>query len=345
MHSHCGWTLSLGVLWLVVGLGQAPLCAQPEAMPATVLSGEPTSVPVRPITDSTAPAAAVVEDFSHPVVSAQFVNGVPLTQGPAMPPGMSPAMPGDTWDWQLLPDGLMYKAYLAGAREARISNVWARDDNLGWLWDSTLGGHVGLIRYGTQDAFWPEGFQWDAEGAAFPRMDGDRNLISADFRFGLPLTARRGPWEGKFGYYHLCSHIADEYLLAHPDFSRLNFVRDELVLGVAFRPEPDLRLYAEAGWSFHTDGGAKPWEFQFGLDFSPSRPTGCHGAPFFAVNGHLRQEVDFGGSMTVQAGWQWRGQTGRLARVGMQYFNGKSEQFEFYKHSEELLGVGLWYDY
>ena len=47
----------------------------------------------------------------------------------------------------------------------------------------------------------------------------------------------------------------------------------------------------------------------------------------------------------MQTGWQWRGQTGHTLRVGMQYFNGMSEQYQFYNRFEEQIGFGLWYDY
>jgi hypothetical protein len=185
----------------------------------------------------------------------------------------------------------------------------------------------------------------DIEGAAFPRLDDVRDLVDCDYRFGLPLTTRQGMWESKFGYYHLSSHIGDEFLVRNPGFSRINYVRESLVLGVAVYLNPSLRLYSEAGWAFQEDGGAKPWEFQFGADFSPTEPTGLYGSPFFAINGHLRQENDFGGNLTVQTGWQWRGRTGHLLRIGMQYFNGMSELGQFFDRFEEQIGGGLWYDY
>ncbi len=49
--------------------------------------------------------------------------------------------------------------------------------------------------------------------------------------------------------------------------------------------------------------------------------------------------------MTVQTGWAWRGVTGHLCRFGLQYFNGFSEQGEFYNTFEEQIGIGLWYDF
>ena len=253
----------------------------------------------------------------------------------------------EPWSWQVVPPGLMYKSYLAGNREPRLGSQLVHERNLGWTWDATVGGRAGILRYGTDNDFWPQGWQLDVEGAAFPRLDLEHNedLTSVDFRGGLLSTTRQGPWETKFGFYHISSHIGDEYLLRNPDFPRLNYVRESLVAGIAAYLNPSLRVYSEAGWAFQEDGGAKPWEFQFGADFSPPSRPAPRGAPFFAINGHLRQENDFGGNVTVQTGWQWRGRSGHLFRVGMQYFNGMSDQGQFYNTFEEQIGLGLWYDY
>lgn len=254
---------------------------------------------------------------------------------------------GDPWCWQMLPDGLMYPAYLASGRESRFSSHWMHEQDKEWLWDAALGARVGLLRYGTTDLFWPEGWQLDVEGAAFPRMtlDWDRDMVATDYRGGIPLTFRRGPLETKFGFYHLSSHIADEYTLKNPTFERLNYVRDTLVAGIAVRPWQDLRLYVEAGWAFKTDGGSEPWEFQFGVDYSPVRPTHSWPDPFIAVNGRIREEVGYGGNVTVQTGLQWRNRTGGLFRLGMHYLNGKTDQYQFFREHEQQIGLGAWYDF
>jgi len=272
--------------------------------------------------------------------------GGPIVSAPATCYGPT-CGPRQCWSWQQVPDGLMFPSYLAGPREPRLGSQWYQDQSGEWYWDSALGGRVGLLRYGTQDSAWPEGYQLDVEGAAFPRLTLDeyRDLVAADFRFGFPLTHRQGPWETKFGYYHISSHIGDEYLEKHPGYTRINYVRESLVLAVAWRPNPDWRLYAEAGYAVYTAGGAEPWEFQFGAEYSPARPTGFWGDPFIAVNGHLREENDFGGNVTAQAGLQWRGHSGDLFRLGAHYFNGLSSQYQFYNDFEQQVGVGVWYDY
>lgn len=263
-------------------------------------------------------------------------------------PQFGPEAEEGLWSWELLPDGLLYPSYLAGPRESRFGSQWVWEQDHGWLWDVTLGGRFGLLRYGAIEQGRPRGWQLDLEGAAFPRLDLERNadLVSSDFRFGIPLTYSTGRWQAKAAYYHYSAHVGDEFLLANPGFVRINYSRDALVWGLAYKPVPAVRLYGELGYAFARDGGAEPWELQTGVEFSPAPATGLRGAPFLAVNGHLREEVDWGGSLTAQAGWQWRGRrSSHLLRTGVQYFNGKSESRAFYRNFEQQLGVGVWYDY
>jgi hypothetical protein len=254
----------------------------------------------------------------------------------------------EPWNWQVLPDGLIYKSYLAGQKEPRMGSVWNHLDHHGWVWDISLGGRVGILRHGSSGPERPQGFQIDLEGGAMPRLDleHDRDLMSADFRAGVPITFGNEWWQTKLAYYHLSSHLGDEFMLRNPGFPRINYSRDVLVWGNSVYPTSNLRLYAEAGWAFCSDGGSDPWEFQFGIDYSPvGGADSIRGTPFVALNGHLRQEVDFGGNFVVQTGWQWRGTSGHLFRLGVQYNTGKSEQLEIFSHTEEKFGVGIWYDY
>ena len=254
----------------------------------------------------------------------------------------------EPWTWQVLPDSVIYPSYLAGPKESRFASAWNHDAHFGWMWDLEAGGRVGLLRYGTAGSPRPDGWELDLEGAAFPRLDLDHNedLISADFRGGIPLTFGSGPFRTKLEVYHLSSHLGDEFLQRFSEHARLNYSRNALVLGGSYYPTVDLRLYAEAEWAFYTDGGTKPWEFQFGIDYSPVRSANCSkGSPFLAINGQIREEVDYGGALIAQAGWQWRGSSNHLFRMGVQYFTGKSDQYQFYRRTEEKVGMAIWYDF
>jgi Protein of unknown function (DUF1207) len=83
-----------------------------------------------------------------------------------------------------------------------------------------------------------------------------------------------------------------------------------------------------------------------GADYSPTCSTrDFRGSPFAAFNAHFREEMNYAGDLVLQAGWQWRGATGHLARVGVQYFNGNAETYEFLQRQEQKIGFGVWYDY
>ncbi len=251
---------------------------------------------------------------------------------------------------ELLPGDVIWHSYWAGAKEPRTSGAIFRDSsgNLS-LMDVSLGGRAAIFRYGHRQANGkPLGWELQIEGAAQLRLnlDQDFDFDSADFRFGIPLIyAPNEKLHWKFAYYHLSSHVGDEFLVRNPGFMRINFSRDVLVLGTSFFPRPAWRWYGEVGWAFYDDEGSEPWEVQFGVDYAQPGSTGLQGTPFFAINGHLREEVDFGGNLAVQAGWLWRGQTGRILRTGLHYYNGKSSQLEFFDDFEQQVGVGLWQEY
>lgn len=259
--------------------------------------------------------------------------------------------PRGGYRWRILPDGLIYRSYLAGPREPRISSQFfdsstpVQSSEL--LWDGTVGGRRGLVRYGTRDPLSPDGIQVDLEGAATVRLnlDEDRDLDASDFRFGVPITWRSGNFQYKTGYYHVSSHLGDELILRQGENTRVNYVRDAILFGVSYNPAPAWRIYGETAYAVFIAGGAQPWEFQFGAEYAQPGVTGPWGTPFAATNAHLREEIDFGGDWTTQIGWLWRGKSGSTFRLGLHYVNGKSTQYQFFDRNEEQIGFGAWYDF
>lgn len=250
--------------------------------------------------------------------------------------------------YEILPAGLMYRSYLAGEKEPRFQSMWLNETGRGLVWETQLGGRVGLLRYGTPDAVNPQGWQLDMEGGAQARVDPQQesDLEAVDFRFGLLSTWRFSRHSFKAGYYHLSSHIGDEYLIRNPTFNRTNYVRDSAVVGYTFDMIEDMSVYGEVGYAAGAEGGAKPLEFQYGYQYTPLRAYGFRGAPFFGINGHTREDFNWITSVNTVAGWQWRGeQTNHLFRLGLQYYTGPAIQWEFVGRNETLCGAGLWFDY
>ncbi len=249
------------------------------------------------------------------------------------------------WQWHIRPRGFVYHTYWASATEPRLATHLIEERYDGTFLDSHIGGRFGIIRFGSKDR--PEGFQIDLLGGAKLRQNwGDMDVMATDFRYDLIGTYGAGPHRYKFGFYHVSAHAGDEFLLKNPGFNRLNFFRDVLVTGYSYYPIPQARFYAEMGWAVDCEV-SKPWEFQFGIDLGPRNSTGVHGAPFMAMNAHLREELDFGGNFAFQAGWAWRGEdtVDGLLRTGVYFYEGASPHFSFYAEHERQIGWGLWYDF
>lgn len=254
----------------------------------------------------------------------------------------------DLHSWHLLPDGLLWQSYLAAPHEPRISTVIFQTNNDGIFWDATLGGRVGLLRYGTAGAAGASGWQWDLEGAVITRLDllHAEDVESMDYRFGTEITAAEGPWAMKFGYFHVSSHVGDEYLIRNPGISRTNYVTESWILGGSYEPADALRVYGEFANAFRASGGAKRYQFQTGIEYAPIAAKPIRGAPFAAVNLSFRDAVNWNVSTTVQAGWSFQSpQSGRRIRFGMQYGDGPTSQFSFFQRRESYLGGGVWFDY
>ncbi len=260
---------------------------------------------------------------------------------------LEPNVSGDLpWMWQVVPEGLIWRSYLAGIKEPRLSVAMVDSSQFGTIWDAMMGGRVSLLRYGTPNAYRPEGWEVQIEAAAQPRIwptEPSAPLIATDYRVGVPIVYARGQWQFKTGYHHISSHLGDEFMELNPTVDRINYMRDSWMFAVGYYYTDNLRLYGEFDYAFAVDDGAEPIEFQFGADWSPAVRGG---APFLATYVNLREELDFGGFFVVQAGWQWRGGDAmKTFRLGAQYVNGKNSQYEFYDDFEQQVGFGIWYDY
>lgn len=335
-----GSLLALGLLALTAAphrAGAAELGLESSAEIADTVQAPPSSLPGAGVNWMEAAPRTSLSFFNLPHASASDI-GVPLYE--------QDLQQGD-YGFHLLPDGLIYRSYLAGPKEPRMSTgiISIPDDST--LWDATIGGRLGIFRVGNGDAIRPRGFQVDVEAAAMLRLDIPENVDvrSADYRVGVPLTWGNEVHQWKLAYYHLSSHLGDEFWEKNPEFPLFRQARDALVLGRSLYLTDSLRVYAEVGWAFY-HVASDPWELQFGLDYAPRVATGLRGAPFFAVNGYLREELDFGGGLNAQVGWAWRADTrSHLLRLGFQYYNGASPQYAFLPFHETQYGFVLWYDF
>ncbi len=377
-HSHRGFQLALAVL-LAVPLFSGESHAQsapwfdsflvkfPEALlierePSPLLvSAAPMPVPNTENAGNAGSSSFQAEDSLqtpiplHTRQAVQHSQTAPLEQSVPVADSTSPrymfsegCRHSNREYWQILPDGVLYPSYLAGEKEPRMGVAVLDEKDRGPILESTIGGRLGLLRHGTQGPVHAQGWQWDLESAAMLRQDFDEQLDveATDFRIGTVLTWKRGATAVKGGIYHLSSHVGDEFLQRNPTFQRINYSRNVLLFGVRQSVTAELIVYGEIGYAVTNDGGSEPLELQFGTEYSSLKATNPTGAPFAAMNVHLREEFDFGGGLNILAGWEWRGpDSNRRFRAGVQYYTGKEIQFSFFDENIQLIGAGIWYDF
>jgi len=302
--------------------------------------------PLMPAAHESAQGAADYTQLDE--LMPQIETDLPIT--PQQVFSNAPAQCNTCFGWQVLPQGLMYKSYIAGEKEPRMQFIQLYDTRSKQrMWDAVLGGRVGLLRHGNCSSLNPQGFQLDVEGAVFARVLPDEHsamLAGSDYRAGLLGTNRFNGTAVKYGYYHVSSHIGDEFLLANPTFNRINYVRDSLIAGVTQDLKYSTQIYGEFAYALGVEGGAKPLEFQCGTQYLPVAKSSLRGAPYGAANYHTREDFGFQTGFSTVAGWGWQGpRTRHRLRIGMQYYNGPSLQYQFLNQVENLYGGGIWFDY
>lgn len=301
------------------------------------------------------------KDSADPVVSNEsddFFEQFRLTSGShttsqpeisAVTASLSHSCGGNGPCSQVLPSSLLYRSYIAAPHEPRFSSAVLFDpSSSSSRWDASLGSRVGLYRRNRPARMDLDAWQIDIEGAAMVRLDPQEkmDLEAADYRFGLLWTGQRDNVSYKFGYFHTSSHVGDEFLIKNPTFQRINYVKESLIFGTSVQATEEWRMYGELAYGVIATGGAKPFQLQLGTEYAKQALRPTLGAPFVALNVEMRQEVDFTPGLSILTGWQWRNpETAKAFRVGLQFFNGPSNQYSFYQQYDSQIGFGVWYDF
>jgi hypothetical protein len=303
----------------------AMVCLAVGGAAATSEAQEPVVGPaaIEPSEPGPAATASANEPFVEPVFR------LPPTELP------SPSQPAsDRIVLEMLPFGVLWEPPIANQREPRcyvnLSNLHGES-----LIDTAIGADFSLGRIGPASRR-NEGFEADVFAAAFARFGARRELACVDYRVGFPLTFATEDWQFKLGYEHTSTHTGDDGvmdLIANGLYvgsvtPAKKFCRDELVYGMARRFGEQLRVYGQLGCSFAKNEGIANdvWRGDWGVEWTPPRGSPRQSGPYAAFDMDLRDEQHYFPNVTVQAGWQWRVRRWRdsAARLGVEYYNGKS---------------------
>jgi Protein of unknown function (DUF1207) len=259
--------------------------------------------------------------------------------------------PDQPYEYGTLPATLLWKPPIANLREPQFYGIFHNMGGKSYI-DTAIGAQFGLGRIGPVGRSDPtkqlenEGIQLDVFGAVFTRFDPKRFLTAADYRAGIPLTYKRGPWSTKLSYEHTSTHIGDEYSEAY-NVKQKPLVLDEVVYGLSRYFGDHLRLYGQIGYAFNTakETNANNRErYDWGVSYTNYYDTGPVGRPFAAYDMDIRSYQSYTPNNSFQIGWQWVNH-GRSVRLAIQVFEGRSMFGQFYTKNESWIGFGGYYNF
>jgi hypothetical protein len=271
---------------------------------------------------------------------------LPPSENGAYDPECGPCAPPKCEFLPLAP--LLWQPPLAGLRQPRMYVIPNNVENYSTRQtiDTAIGATVGLFRFRPS---WTPGteFEIDFFGVHFSRWSERHLAVAGDYRYGFPVTFQSGPWQGKIGYEHTSTHLGDDFIKASGQF-KVQYVRDEVVFGLAYRWANEIRLYGEFGYAVYLGSPFRegPERFAWGIEWSRQQPTGWSGQPFAAFDMDLRPEQGYKANLSAQLGWQWIPVNQRASgRIALQYYDGYSPYGQFLLNREHWFGVGLFIDF
>ncbi|MDX1644144.1 MAG: DUF1207 domain-containing protein [Thermoanaerobaculia bacterium] len=260
--------------------------------------------------------------------------------------------PEQTEGWEAFPAELVDRPYIADPHQPRfgVSLVSAREAEIDSTGDERfglwLGGRFGLLEFTPRrrpDSPW----QLAIEAGFYGLFDIDSNQdnVGWDGIYGLVLTKRLGPRTAiKLAAKHLSSHVGDE-LQERTGRQRINYTREELILGASRRFGAAWRLYGEGAWGYESRNPElqEPGRFQVGLEYRAPRPSFWRAHWYMAVDATSFEESEWELDVTVQTGFEIPTDV-RSWRFGLAYYDGRVPIGEFFQDRERYVVLGLWLD-
>jgi hypothetical protein len=260
---------------------------------------------------------------------------------------------GAAWEWSLAPAEVLYRTYVADPRRPvfALTMVDVNESDIADAGDTRygirMGARFGILQLHPSDD--PAGgVQLAGEIGFLGQFDRDNSTdnLGWDGFYGFHLAWQARPeLVLRLGIAHDSSHLGDEYI-ENTGRQRIEYTREELVVGMRYDLHASLGTYLEYGHAYTTrnEDLMEAGRVQLGLEFEPE-PTWWNRrlAPFAALDVSAYQEDDWEENLCVQLGVVLPG-AGRGAawRVGLEYYDGRSTIGEFFQERERHVAFGLW---
>lgn len=152
-------------------------------------------------------------------------------------------------------------------------------------------------------------------------------------------------WAIKAGLNHISSHIGDEYI-QRTARQRINYMRQELLLGANWQFHQNWQIYAETGYGYRLSNETlqKPWRVQSGIQTmsNAGRRAATHGW-YAALDLSATEERDYSINTTLQTGRYYHFGNRRFL-TGIEMYDGQVQIGELFQNDIRYILLGFWVD-
>lgn len=302
-----------------------------------------------------APAHAGVGDIldpRHPRIEVRAMHE------PEPPPGaeLLPALPFDpqfigrpVTAWSFMPRGFLFPNFLAQLRRPGLSvHIITSPRGHRPQLEIGLGGQWAFVRW-HPDRSDQWGFEFGGYGGTFMRFDleHDTDLLGTDGIWGFLLSGRWRNLAVKAEIGHISGHLGDE-TAQHQGWQRINYLKEEAVLGWSWEPWRWLRFYGEFAYAVRmgTERGVRyperPGRIEWGAEFLPNEVWPERWPVYLAVDFGSRQEVGWNITNNLQLGYiLWSDGFQRSWRVAFGWYRGRSAITQIHAKRVQWWSISL----
>ncbi len=176
--------------------------------------------------------------------------------------------------------------------------------------------------------------------------ENNQDNVAWEGIFGLQAVFRyHNDFAWHFGTKHYSSHVGDEYI-ERTGRTRIQYTREEWRAGIAWLFSEHYTVYSDIAYAFslrnkilQEDGRA-----QIGLQYEkPGVFMGSKVGWYSALDVSAYEEDDWDKNITIQIGFDIPARDRRW-RLGLEYYDGRSQYGEFFQNKDQYASIGVWVD-
>ena len=214
-------------------------------------------------------------------------------------------------------------------------------------WDLMAGAPLLLYEKKNTDS---SRYGWQIEFLAALRGQFDngnnQDNVAWEGLYGLQAVFRyHNDFAWRFGSKHYSSHVGDEYI-ERTGRTRIQYTREEWRAGVAWNVNEHYTAYSDLAYAFSLrnkdlqDNG----RVQLGLQYEkPGVFMGGKIGWYSGLDISAYEEDDWDMNTSFQIGFAMPARD-RHWRLGLEYYDGRSQYGEFFQNKERYSSIGLWMD-